>query len=304
MIRNWLKSNRKKVMVHSFIMGGFFLYLLFLADPLFDRFEAIPGESRLHKASLLSETDDVICGVDPFNAGSRAIEIGGWAFIEGRDTGGSKIYIILKSDKHTYVFDTMFRKRPDVTNYFRGLNLDLNWCGFEAIIPSRKIEKGEYIVGLYITKGDIEALQYLDKAIVKSKGSAKLTARRSKLQEASLPVESNDIRFSIDPVMKKKGKKLIEVVGWAFITGHSSERSNIYLVLKSDDNTYVFDTILQKRPDVTHAFEQLGLNLDNAGFLARIQKKDVKRGRYRLGIYIDKEPLKALHYTEKVIELK
>jgi hypothetical protein len=182
MISNWLKSNRKKVMVHSLILGGFLLYLLLLANSLFDRFEAIPGESRLHKVSLASDTDDVIYGVEVFIAGSNVIEIGGFAFIKGLNADGNKIYIILKSDKHTYVFDTVLKQSPDITNRFKGLNLDLGWCRFDAIIPTRKIDEGNYDVGLYITKGDIQALQYLNEAIVKGKRRVKLIVRTSKLR--------------------------------------------------------------------------------------------------------------------------
>ncbi len=42
-----------------------------------------------------------------------------------------------------------------------------------ALIPARKIDNGEYTVGIYIKKGDIEALIYTNKAIIKSKGTTK-----------------------------------------------------------------------------------------------------------------------------------
>ena len=48
------------------------------------------------------------------------------------------------------------------------MDLNLDYSGFVALIPARKIDNGEYIVGIYITKGDIEALQYTDRAITKS----------------------------------------------------------------------------------------------------------------------------------------
>jgi len=73
-------------------------------------------------------------------------------------------------------------------------------------------------------------------------------------------------------------------------------------MLKSDSRTYVSDTILQKRPDVTAHFEELGLNLDNSGFLARIPKEGIESGTYELGIYVKKGNIEALSYTQKLVE--
>ena len=77
----------------------------------------------------------------------------------------------------------------------------------------------------------------------------------------------------------------------------------IYVVLKSETATYVFDTILQKRPDVTAAYVESGLNLDNSGFIARIPKESIQKGIYRLGIYIKKDQIETLQYimTDNVI---
>ena len=51
--------------------------------------------------------------------------------------------------------------------------MNLNYSGFMALVPARKIGDGEYAIGIYIRKGDIEALIYTNKAIIKSKGTTK-----------------------------------------------------------------------------------------------------------------------------------
>lgn len=89
--------------------------------------------------------------------------------------------------------------------------------------------------------------------------------------------------------------------GWAFIEGHGAENSQIYLVLKSDSRTYVFDTILQKRRDVTAAYVESGLNLDNSGFITRVPKDEIVGGVYEIGIYIEKDGVQALQYTDKSV---
>jgi len=101
----------------------------------------------------------------------------GWAFIEDMDSENGEVYIVLKSGSRTYIFDTMVMVRTDITRHFEELNLNLDYSGFAALIPARKIANGEYSVGIYIRKGDIEALIYTNKATIKSKGTMK-TERR------------------------------------------------------------------------------------------------------------------------------
>ena len=100
--------------------------------------------------------------------GHIAVEIRGWAFINGQDSENSKVYIVLKSADRTYVFTTETMIKEGVTQRFKELNLNLNCSAFRALIPARKIANGEYTVGLYIRKGDIEALMYTNRAIIKS----------------------------------------------------------------------------------------------------------------------------------------
>lgn len=172
---NWFKAHRKQVITHTSIIVGFVLFIIFVSEPLFDRLERldrIPGEAQLHQFQLPAETDDIMYAFDISTGDPRVAAIQrGWAFIEGEDSENSKVYIVLKSPSQTYIFDTHVAKRPDVTWHFQELDLNLDYSGFMALIPVRKIANGDYTVGIYITKGDIEALQYIDKAITKSGGT-------------------------------------------------------------------------------------------------------------------------------------
>jgi hypothetical protein len=119
------------------------------------------------------------------------------------------------------------------------------------------------------------------------------------LQNISLPTESNIISYNIDRV--EVLPEVIVVSGWSYIEKKSAENSQIYLVLKSNTQTYVFNTIPQKRVDVTYFFSKLNLNLDESGFMANIQRDIIGDGRYTLGIYIQKGDTKTLEYTDKNI---
>ena len=167
MVKSWLRTHQKRVVVHSLILGGFLLYLIFLADPLFDRFIAIPGESTPQQLSLPRKTDNIYYWIDLFSVGTRHIEVMGWAFIEGQSSENASVYLILKSQDNTYAFKVISQLKPSITEVYKELGLNLDWSGFHCIIPLRKISQGEYNVGLYVTIGDIEALQYTDRVVVK-----------------------------------------------------------------------------------------------------------------------------------------
>ena len=172
---SWLKAHRKQVITHTSIVVGFVLFIIFVTGPLFDSLDAVRGESRLHDFPLPAETGGIKYYFDEFATDGRTmVGVRGWAFIENIDSENSEVYIVLKSRSlfnifsRTYIFDIMEQTRPDVTLHFKELNLNLDYSGFRALIPARKIANGEYTVGIYIRKGDIEALTYTNRTIIKS----------------------------------------------------------------------------------------------------------------------------------------
>jgi hypothetical protein len=165
-IGNWFRGNRKAVSIHGTIIVIFILFLLFASGPLFEITQNSEGVASLQKITLPFETNNIVAGFDIISVLDTTIEIGGWAFTEGQGTENSRIYIVLKSDKNTYVFDTISRKRGDITTAFSTLNLNLNNSGFITLIPRDKIVEDRYNIGIYIKKGDSAALEYTDKIII------------------------------------------------------------------------------------------------------------------------------------------
>lgn len=55
---------------------------------------------------------------------------------------------------------------------------------------------------------------------------------------------------------------------WGHINGEGREDAEIFIVFKSDENIYVFDTRSIRRSDVSDYFK--ASNLDNSGFYAVI----------------------------------
>jgi len=157
---SWLRIHKKQLIIHSLIVVAFLLFLFFLAELLLDRFERISGESNLYETELPAATNNIQYWVGQFQFNKGALEIKGWAFIQGQDSLNNEKYIVLKSADRTYVFTTKTMIKRDVTQLFGDQGLNLDYSGFRALIPLRKVVSGEYTVGIYIKKDDIEALQY------------------------------------------------------------------------------------------------------------------------------------------------
>jgi len=162
---SWLRTHRKQVITHTLIVTAFLLFLFFLADLLFDIFVPVVGESSLYDTALPAATNNIECSIGEPQVKIEVIVLRGWAFIKGHDSVNSEVYIVLKSADRTYVFTTRTEIRTDITRRFEQLGLNLNYSGFTAIIPKRKVAGGDYSVGIYIRKGDIEALQYTDRIV-------------------------------------------------------------------------------------------------------------------------------------------
>lgn len=121
----------------------------------------------------------------------------------------------------------------------------------------------------------------------------------SKLQNLSLPVETNNVRYNIDKLEPSDYGAIID--GWAFIDGHDSNNNLVYIVLDSDNGTYVFSTYNYSRPDVTSFFKDMKLNLDKSGFNVLIPPNRIRNGIYKIGIYIKKGDIDARVYTGKMV---
>jgi len=164
---SWFKAHRKQIITHTLIVGAFVLFLLFGSEPIFNigRQAVVQGESSLHQISLPAETNNIQYGINDLEATTNILEIEGWAFVEGQDSKNRELYIVLKSAHQTYVFDSQVVLKPQLTQRFKGLCVNIEYSGFTALIPAWKIANGEYTVGIYIRKGDVEALQYTDRTI-------------------------------------------------------------------------------------------------------------------------------------------
>jgi predicted O-methyltransferase YrrM len=123
-------------------------------------------KGRFRQALIRNELQGQIAyHIDQFSQKRDFIQIEGWAFLRGKSTENSRIFIVLKSDATTYVFPTMPMKRPDVAFQLRTQNHDD--CGFSASIPNILLGTGKYEVGILIRSNHLEVVKYTDhKAVI------------------------------------------------------------------------------------------------------------------------------------------
>ena len=101
--------------------------------------------STVSSHCLPRETNNLDMGIDEVKIDKGNITIKGWAAVNKQDSANSIIYSIiycvLKTKDKIYIFDTFPLQRPDVTMFY---NINRDESGFNAIIPTDKVEKGEY----------------------------------------------------------------------------------------------------------------------------------------------------------------
>jgi hypothetical protein len=247
-----------------------------------------------------AETKNIVYNIDSLEVHTlqyiHLIGIYGWAFIDGKKAERSKISLVLTSDKNTYIFNSNATKRYDVAAAFKR---DIN-SGFLAMIPWNILEDGKYKIGLLIRDDDSEAFQYTDR-IISKQNNVIVYRNFSERYESPLPNETNNIVYALDSVdiSGEGANKILTIAGWGCIKGESAVKSAVYIVLRSQKKTYIYDSAIRKRPDVTEYFKTL--NFDDAGFLAGIPVESIDKGTYRIGLYIRKGNKEALLYTDKVL---
>lgn len=254
--------------------------------------------SKLKHITLPNSTNNININIDNIQY-SDTFNISGWAYINEKDTSGSKKYVVLKNDKNDYVFTTKNIDRPDVSAALN--NNNLNSSGFSAQIKLSNIEYGEYILGMYIENKDkSNSYKSIGKKIVYDEDGVSDT--NGIITDISLPQATNDLAMAVD-ICKIENNFLL-ITGWAHIQFEDSNNLKKYIVLQSEDKKqYVFNTNDVDRPDVTKAFADTKLDLNNSGISCKIDLKNIKSSQYQIGYYVVKDGVGKLAFTNKTISV-
>jgi len=101
---------------------------------------------------------------------------------------------------------------------------------------------------------------------------------------------NQQLDFSISPIQatKLEWKDVIMIKGWAFLKNNTPD-DRIYILLKSANNGYIFDTMQYTAADVTAYFKNIKKTTDNSSFIANIPLETITNGTYNIGIIIQNQ---------------
>ena len=114
----------------------------------------LKSKSRLVENRLPEPNCKIQYFIDNINLSARKLTITGWGFVEGMSSDSLNSYILLKKNDKVVVYNAPVQIRKDITSGFPQYKLNLDSSGFLARIPVGNLEKGNYQVGLCVTRGN------------------------------------------------------------------------------------------------------------------------------------------------------
>ncbi len=115
-----------------------------------------------------------------------------------------------------------------------------------------------------------------------------------------LPSRTKQINYSVDRLdpIGSAGQNLYDLWGWTFFRKDTDQSAyNVYIVLKSDRQTYFFLTTPFSRPRLNKVFPKAGIDLSNSGFRTSISRDAIAVGSYRIGILFKHKSTGAMYFT-------
>jgi hypothetical protein len=147
----------RRYLIHIFVVLVFLVYLV-SANHIFCCLLTVDREAHIHNIDIPAETDDIKYYVDAIEKHQidwkNIMLVRGWSFIEGEDARNCSTYVMIKTDTKEFVFDTGMETRPDVTQYFKAMQLNLDESGFRSYIPLEHIPDGTHQIGVIVVKGN------------------------------------------------------------------------------------------------------------------------------------------------------
>ena len=200
----------------------------------------------------------------------------GWVHLLVADTGKRKTTVILSSKTRTYRISTDPLERSDVAASLKSPSAA--YAGFTASIPENRLEKGNYVVGVEQRSSDGKFWSVLYSDLLEVG-----------MDDVIVPTPAQylpgmaDFLSGVDHFDDQK--EFFTISGWAIRDMKEVAGSHIDLVLYKEGAMYLARTNPEKREDLTAHFHN-GLNLDNAGFSAKVSKAPLPAGRYQIGVWV------------------
>ncbi|MBY0435255.1 MAG: hypothetical protein K2U26_14195, partial [Cyclobacteriaceae bacterium] len=197
--------------------------------------------------------------------------IHGWTIYNDKDTTKKITNVLLESNNDVYRIST-----NPITEY----NIAKGKRRFIANLPSYKLQRGLYKVYIEVLnrKTGVSESILSDKLVALGVPLSISPIEITKVPGVSGEISKGIDKFSFDG-------NYLSISGWAVPDSSDFKGYKIELILKSNVKIYKCDVIPKKRPDVT-AYYKNTYSLDDCGFEAIIQTKDLPHGTYQVGLFL------------------
>ena len=230
--------------------------------------------------------------------------IKGWAFKQNVKEKTREMYLVLKAEDSTMVFDLENDNlpRPDVTKYFK-MTGGADNHGFDGYIPLDNLKDSSYRIGFIIKDASGQYFSMSQKKLVFSDGSVKLNDSKFLENRVSIPIQptTDKIQYNLEKCDFSGNK--VNIRGWANLEGMNTDSMKTYIVLKNTKTTAVFSVVVETRKDVTIYYKKTGLNLDLSGFTCMIEGGDLEAGKYQVCIYIVSGSVAGFIYSHNFVDI-
>ncbi len=130
---------------------------------------------------------------------------------------------------------------------------------------------------------------------IDKKSSTYLTTNNENIEN------KNEVKYGLDELSITDNT--LKIRGWAFdITANNNKNDSIFISLSNKTNSYLFNTKLIYRPDVTAYFNKE--NIDSCGFNSLLFLHKLPPTKYQIGFTIRNKKIKAHSKTPNYIEIK
>jgi hypothetical protein len=221
----------------------------------------------------------------------------GWAVIDStKDNSGDSVFLTLSKDGKTWWVPAGLEERADVVGVLPP-GARIQHAGIRQIAFVDSLPKGQYALGVAIKTAKGEYAYQSTDHVMKVKTPEYAVPEKLVGQPASATIQF-DLQLTPKPTE-------FAVAGWANLQGQGAEGCYIQLIMKSDDDSYVFNTEPVVRHDVTVYFKNK-YQLDNAGYSVKIAKSSLPKKNYAFGFLITEARTKKQYMmmTDKRIDLR
>lgn len=236
----------------------------------------VKKELRINKENDLTiSTDELInYNFDVNLKSEKTLSLQGWSYFKDEKLVVDSIKVGLLSKNQSYFAQTKTYERPDLVTAFN--RNDILKSGFKTTLFLNQLSFGNYnlIIGLKDKNGWI--YQRLDEEVV-------IQRQIHPVQIKNIPKEKGNVIGNLDDFKIDKDK--IELNGWAAIQDYDCTDIEHEIIIFNENDKYSVKTENSIRNDVSQ-FYNVGKKYNKSGYKLRINKSEINKGKYKIGIYL------------------